>query len=154
MEKVLFICVHNSARSQMAEELLRKYGNAEFEVESAGFEPTEINPLVVEVMKEEGIDLGNKKTQSVFELFRDGKIFNYVITVCDSNTDKDCPIFPGIVHRMNLPFEDPAALEGNEAEKLAKTRMIRDSIKNTVQQFAAAVESGTIEKFCSLHECG
>ena len=120
-EKVLFICVHNSARSQMAEEFLRALGNDRFEVSSAGFEPTEINPLVMEVMREEGLDLSHKKTQSVFDLYKQGRIFNYVITVCKKGQDQDCPIFPGISHRINLPFEDPAKLEGNYQERLVKT---------------------------------
>ncbi len=153
MEKVLFICVHNSARSQMAEEFLRQLGGNDFEVYSAGFEPTEINPLVLEVMREEGIDLSEKVTRSVFDLYREGKIFNYVITVCNKSNDRDCPVFPGIVHRMNLPFEDPAQLEGSQDEKLAKARSIRDSIKNTVSQFAESVKSGKITEFCSLNDC-
>lgn len=153
MEKVLFICVHNSARSQMAEEFLRLIGGDDFETESAGFEPTEINPLVIEVMREVGIDLSGKKTRSVFDLYKAGKIFNYVVTVCNKSSDADCPVFPGIVHRMNLPFEDPAMLEGSFEERLVKTRAIRDSIRNTVRQFAEAVNSGTIEKFCTLNDC-
>lgn len=153
MEKVLFICVHNSARSQMAEEFLRQVGGDKFEVCSAGFEPTEINPLVVEVMREEGIDLSEKKTQSVFDLYKEGKIFNYVITVCKKGTDEDCPIFPGIVRRMNLPFEDPAKLEGSQEEKLVKTREIRDSIKDKVKNFVEAVTSGEIDQFCNLNKC-
>ncbi|MGE4421996.1 MAG: arsenate reductase ArsC [Pseudodesulfovibrio sp.] len=135
MEKVLFICVHNSARSQMAEAFLKKYANeGEFVVESAGFEPTEINPLVVEVMKEVGIDLSEKKTQSVFDLFKAGKIYSFVMTVCGEG-DGQCPVFPGMVHRLHLPFPDPAKVEGTKEEKLDQIRFIRDEIENNVLHF-------------------
>lgn len=89
MIKVLFVCIHNSARSQMAEELLRKYGGENFSVQSAGLEPGIVNPLAVEILKEEGIDIKGKQTQSVFELFKDGKLFHYVVTVCDEAIAND-----------------------------------------------------------------
>jgi len=95
MEKVLFICVHNSARSQMAEAYLRKYGGKRFVAESAGLEPGVINPLVVEVMKEEGIDLSDKGTNSVYDYYREGRGYDYVITVCSKVAAERCPIFPG-----------------------------------------------------------
>ena len=95
-EKVLFICVHNTARSQMAEEYLRKLASDRFEVESAGLEPGTINPLVVEVLKEEGIDITGKKTNSVFEFYKEGRRYHYVITVCSKEASERCPIFPGI----------------------------------------------------------
>ncbi len=146
MEKVLFICVHNSARSQMAEEYLRRIAGDEFEVESAGFEPTEVNPLVVEVMKEEGVDLSRKQARSVFDLYKQGRIFNYVITVCDDSMDRNCPIYPGMTHRLHLPFSDPATLAGSHEEKLAKTREIREQIKKAVKEFIEWVKSGDEEK--------
>lgn len=130
--RVLFICVHNSARSQMAEAFLRKLGGDEFEVESAGLEPTEINPLVIEVMKEEGIDLSEATTQSVFELFKDGKLYDYVITVCDDTAEGRCPIFPGVVSRWHWPFPDPAEVTGSREEQLAEIRGIRDMIKKRI----------------------
>ncbi len=141
MEKVLFICVHNSARSQMAEAYLRELGSDIFEVESAGFDPTEINPLVVEVMKEEGMDLSNKATQSVFDLYKQGRIYSYVITVCEES-DGQCPIFPGMVHRLHIPFVDPAAVEGTREEKLEQIRTIRDEIKKNIQMFVDGEKSG------------
>ena len=138
----LFICVHNSARSQMAEAYVRLLSNGEIQVESAGFEPTEINPLVVAVMKEEGIDLTNKKTQSVFDLFKQGKTYRFVITVCDASQGRQCPLFPGVTHRLHLPFPDPAALTGTDAEKLVKLREIRDAMKKLMQDFVAWVKEG------------
>ncbi|CCH48401.1 arsenate reductase ArsC [Pseudodesulfovibrio piezophilus] len=142
MEKVLFICVHNSARSQMAEAFLKKHANKdEIEVESAGFEPTEINPFVVEVMQEVGIDLSEKKTQSVFDLFKAGKIYSFVMTVCGEG-DGQCPVFPGMVHRLHLPFPDPAAVEGTKEEKLAQIRLIRDDIERNIIHFIEWSRSG------------
>lgn len=142
MDKVLFVCVHNSARSQMAEAYLRLLGAGAFEVESAGFEPTELNPLVVEVMAEEGVDLSGKKAQKVFDLFKAGRIFNYVITVCSESVAEQCPIFPGMTHRLHLPFDDPARIEGSHEERLQQTRTIRDQIKGMVGEFVAWVKSG------------
>jgi arsenate reductase len=128
--KVLFICVHNSGRSQIAEAYLIKLSGAEFDVESAGLEPaTEINPLVVEVMKEEGIDISGNQTQSVFELFKTGRLYDHVITVCDGASEAKCPVFAGITKRWNWPFPDPAAVVGSDEEKLQKVREIRDMIK-------------------------
>lgn len=136
MIKVLMICVHNSGRSQMAEAYLQHYGGENFHVESAGFEPRSINPLVVEVMAEEGFDLSGKKPQSVFELFKAGKIFNYVVTVCSEGEDANCPIFPGLTHRLHFPFSDPAAVAGDHAEKLSSIREIRDGIKQKMEELA------------------
>ncbi len=142
MHKVLFICVHNSARSQMAEEYLRRLGGPDFAVESAGFEPGVINPLVVEALAEEGIDISQKKTQRVFDLFKQGRIFDYVITVCSDSEGGSCPIFPGMTHRMHLPFPDPSKLEGSHEEKMAKVREIREQIKTMVQEFVDWVNTG------------
>ncbi len=132
---VLFICVHNSARSQMAEAFLKHIGGGAFAVESAGLSPTCINPLVVEVMAEKGIDLSGATTQSAFDLFRQGRLFEYVITVCDESSEKQCPIFPGVVHREHWPFEDPSALEGGPEQVLDGVRRIRDRIEEAVREF-------------------
>lgn len=130
--RVLFICQHNSGRSQIAEAYLKKYGGERFEVESAGFEPAgAVNPLVVAVMQEEGIDLSGKKPQSVFELFKQGKLYDHVITVCGEGEAK-CPVFPGITRRWHLPFPDPAAVAGSEDERLAQVRRIRDAIRDMI----------------------
>ena len=137
MHKVLFVCIHNSARSQMAEAYLNTFGGPEFEVESAGFEPTSINTLVVEVMREDGIDLSAKGTQSVFELFQKGRVFTHVVTVCDDSQESKCPIYPGMTHRLHLPFPDPGHLTGSHEEQLEQTRKIRDSIKASIEEFIA-----------------
>jgi len=137
MHKVLFVCIHNSARSQMAEAFLKQLGGPDFEVESAGFTPTTINPLVVEAMREEGIDLSAKGTQSVFDLFKKGRVFTHVITVCDDSQESNCPIYPGMTHRLHLPFPDPGDLAGDHGEQLRQTRSIRDSIKNAIKEFIA-----------------
>lgn len=127
--KILIICQHNSGRSQIAEAYLRKFAGDRLEVESAGLEPAPaVNPLVTEVMQEEGIDLSEKKPRSVFELFRQGNLYTDVITVCDDSESR-CPIFPGVTRRWHYPFPDPAAVEGTHREKLQRVRQIRDMIK-------------------------
>jgi arsenate reductase (thioredoxin) len=145
-KKVLFVCIHNSARSQMAEMFLNILGEGLFEAESAGFEPGNINPLAVEVMGEIGIDMSNNKTNSVFDFFKNGKRYNYVITVCDEGAAQRCPIFPGVTRRIHWSFEDPSGFEGSHEEKLAKTRIVRDAIKSTVQEFVNGVKSENIEE--------
>jgi len=133
--KVLFVCIHNSARSQMAEAFLNKHGKDLYKAESAGIEPGKLNPIVVKVMQEEGIDLSNKKTQAVFDLFRDGKRYNAVVTVCDAVSAERCPIFPGLVKRLAWSFEDPSSFKGSEDEILNHTRIVRDEIKNAILGF-------------------
>ncbi|WP_407356130.1 arsenate reductase ArsC [Methanolobus sp. WCC5] len=133
--KVLFICVHNSGRSQIAEEYLKRIGGDRFEVESAGFKPTGLDPLIKQVMEEDGFDLRDKKTQAVWDLFREGRLFKYVITVCDRANEEECPIFPRPFVQLNWPFPDPAAFTGTEDEKLEQARTLRDSIRKRIQQF-------------------
>ncbi|MCL5030860.1 MAG: arsenate reductase ArsC [Bacteroidetes bacterium] len=140
-QRVLFVCVHNSARSQMAEAYLNFFGNEKFEAESAGLEPGSLNPFVVEVMKEDEIDISGNKTKSVFDFFKQGKMYGYVITVCDETTAERCPIFPGVCERLHWSFADPAAIEGTYEEKLAGTRMIRDQIKFKIKDWIREVES-------------
>jgi arsenate reductase len=128
--RVLFICQHNSGRSQIAEAYLKQIAGEAFTVESAGLEPAEkVNSLVVEVMKEEGFDLSDKKPQSVFALFKEGRLYDHVITVCHDTEDK-CPVFPGITKRWHWPFPDPAKVEGTTEEKREQVRKIRDAIKD------------------------
>lgn len=138
--KVLFVCVHNSARSQMAEAFLKQLGGDKFEVESAGLEPGKLNPLVVEVMKEINIDISGNSTKSVFEFFKQGRIFNYVVTVCDETSGEKCPLFPGRVSRLHWGFDDPAGFQGSYNEKLEKTRIVRDKIKERVGQFLKEID--------------
>jgi arsenate reductase len=133
--KVLFVCIHNSARSQMAEAFLNKHGEGQFEAESAGIEPGKMNPNVVKVMQEVGIDLSQKGTQGVFDLFRQGRFYNAVITVCDDASAERCPIFPGRVKRVAWSFEDPSSLNGTQEEILQETRNVRDEIEKAVLQF-------------------
>ena len=133
--KVLFVCVHNSARSQMAEAFLTHYGEARFEAESAGFETRELNPLVVEAMKEEGIDISTKQASTVFALVKAGKLYHYVISVCDEATAQRCPVFPGVTKRLHWSFEDPSSFAGSHEEKMAKTRIVREKIKSRVLEF-------------------
>ena len=138
--KVLFLCIHNSARSQMAEAYLKKFGGDNFIVESAGLEPGKLNPLAVEVMKEDCIDIANNPTKDVFDLFKQGKVYNYVITVCDAANAERCPIFPGMLRKLAWSFKDPSSFSGTQEEKLAQTRTVRDEIKEAVQGFVNELE--------------
>ena len=137
MEKmnILFVCVHNSARSQMAEAFLNNLAGDKFKAESAGFEPGTLNTIVVEAMKEIGIDISNNQTKSVFDFFKQGRLYYFVIAVCDGANAERCPIFPGLTKRLGWSFEDPASFTGTHEEKLAKTRLVRDSIKSEVETF-------------------
>ena len=137
-DRVLFVCVHNSARSQMAEEYLRYFGNDLFEVESAGLEPGTLNPYVVEVLQEEGIDISAKQPQKVWDLYKAGNLYSYVITVCSREAEEKCPIFPGKTHRINWPFPDPSKFTGSHEEILQKTREVRNVIREMIQQFIDA----------------
>ena len=135
MEKVLFVCVHNSARSQMAEALMNKYWGDRFEAHSAGLEPGKLNPLAVQSMNEIGIDISGKGTQDVFEIYKSGEIFSYVITVCDETSGERCPIFPGITKRVHWSFDDPGSFTGTDEEKLKKTNEVRDAIKAKIDEW-------------------
>jgi len=129
---ILFVCIHNSARSQMAEAFLNKYGAGDFFAESAGLEAGILNPVVVDAMLEVGIDISSNKTKDVFDFFKAGKRFNYVVTVCDEASAERCPIFPGAIERLHWSFKDPSALKGSYEEKLTETRIIRNDIKNKI----------------------
>ena len=133
--RVLFVCVHNSARSQMAEAYLNHFGEGRFEAESGGLEPGTLNPCVVQVMKEDGIDISENQTKSVFDMFKRGGLYSYVVTVCDETSAEKCPIFPGGAKRLHWSFVDPSSLSGTEAEKLERTREIRDEIKLKVKSW-------------------
>ncbi|WP_455382846.1 metalloregulator ArsR/SmtB family transcription factor [Salinispira pacifica] len=135
---ILFICVHNSARSQIAEEYLRRYGGDLFEVESAGLTPGELNPYVVETLAEEGIDISDKRPRSVFDLYRAGRTYAYVITVCSREAEENCPVFPGPVMRLNWPFPDPSRFTGSHGEIAARVRELRDVIREEIIQFTDA----------------
>jgi arsenate reductase len=137
--KVLFICVHNSARSQMAEAWLNKICGEFFQAQSAGLEPGTLNPLAVEVMREVGIDISQKKTQAVFDVFKSGQLFGHVITVCDESSAEKCPIFPGPTKRRHWGFADPSQVTGTDEEKLARVREIRDEIREKIEDWCAEV---------------
>jgi arsenate reductase (thioredoxin) len=140
MQKVLFVCVHNSARSQMAEAFLNNLGKEKFIAESAGLEPGTLNPIVVDSMKEIGIDISKNKTKSVFDFFKQGKLYSHVITVCDESNSEKCPIFPGLTQRLHWSFPDPSGLTGTYEEKLAITGKIRDQIKEKIVAFIKTFE--------------
>src|SRR5438270_12774934 len=136
-QKVLFICVHNSARSQMAAELLNKSCGEFIEAQSAGLEPRTINPLVVEALRELGIDISKNTTQRVFDVWKSGQIFQFVVMVCSEG--EGCPIFPGVTTRLHWAFDDPSKFTGTHEERLEKMRRVRDEIR------------GKIDSFCEEH---
>lgn len=134
-KRVLFVCVHNSARSQMAEELLRKIAGDRFEVESAGLEPGVLNPHVIEVLKEEGIDITGKKTKSAFDLFKAGRRYTYVITVCDETSAEACPVFPSCQERFHWSFPDPSKFVGTDEQIIEQVREIKNQIKARIEEW-------------------
>lgn len=137
--KVLFVCIHNSARSQMAEAWLNHLYGDRFVATSAGLEPGTLNPYAVRVMAEVGIDIANAPTKSVFDIYKSGKLFHYVVTVCDETAAERCPIFPGVVKRLHWSFLDPSQVQGSEEEKLAQTRAVRDAIRKTIDEWVATM---------------
>lgn len=136
-ETVLFVCIHNSARSQMAEAFLNKLAGDRIAAESAGIEPGKLNPIVVEAMREIGIDISGNETRSVADVIASGRSFNYVITVCDETSAERCPLFPGGAKRLHWGFPDPSAFEGSPQEKLVRTREVRDLIRAKVEAWCA-----------------
>jgi arsenate reductase len=133
-EKVLFVCAHNSARSQIAEAFLKQIAGDRFEVESAGLEPGKLNPLAIGIMQEIGIDISQNKTKSVFDFYKQGKRYDYVITVCDESQAQKCPVFPGTAatRRIHWSFDDPSSFQGTMEEKMEKTRVVREKIKHQI----------------------
>ena len=138
MTKVLFLCVHNSARSQMAEAFLRQFGGGRFEVESAGLEPGTLNPFVVRAMAEVGIDISRNATKSVFDLHAVGKTYDAVVTVCSKEAAERCPIFPGRAERLHWPFDDPSTFAGSDEDVMRGVRRVRDEIGAAVTAFIAS----------------
>ena len=130
--RVLFLCVHNSARSQMAEGLLRARAGDSFDVHSAGNAATAVRPLAVRAMAELGIDIGGQRSKSVDEYA--GQRFDYAITVCD-DAKEACPYFPGAATQIHWRFDDPAAATGSEDERLAVFRRVRDEINEHIEEF-------------------
>ncbi|MGA2182947.1 MAG: arsenate reductase ArsC [Bryobacteraceae bacterium] len=137
-ERLLVLCTGNSARSQMAEGLFRQAVGDRFEVFSAGTRPTAVRPEAVAMMREAGIDISAHRSKSVDEFL--GQEFRYVVTVCD-NARESCPIFPGKAERIHWSFDDPAAVQGAQAERESAFRRVRDQIGRKVQEFAAGLGS-------------
>lgn len=123
----------------MAEAWLKHFCGNQFDVQSAGLEPGKLNPLVVKVMKEVGIDISNQQPQGVFDLFKRGERFAYTIAVCDKEAAEKCPLFPGVTQRLHWSFPDPSKATGTDEEKLAQIRPIRDAIKQKIESWCAEV---------------
>ena len=142
-KRVLFVCVHNSARSQMAEAWLKRLAGDRFEAESAGLEPGALNPLAVEAMAEVGIDISKNTTKSVFDVYKEGRLYAYVITVCDAAGGEQCPLFPRVTKMLHWSFPDPSTFTGAHDERLAKTREVRDAIKAAIESWLTSVPEET-----------
>jgi arsenate reductase (thioredoxin) len=139
--KVLFVCVHNSARSQMAEACLNHLGKGGLIAESTGLEPGTLNQVVVSAMKLEGIDISGNKTKTVDSIISSGKSFDYVITVCDETNAEKCPIVPGSGSRLHWSFDDPSALIGSFSEKLNQTLLIMQQIKSKIETWIKELQT-------------
>ena len=137
--KVLFVCIHNSARSQMAEALVNHLCGEQLEAESAGLEPGKLNPLAVEAMRLLGVDISGAATKSVFEKFSASEHFAYVVTVCDETSGERCPVFPGAAQRIHWSFPDPSGFTGTWEEKVAKTVEVRDLIAIQIRAWCPTV---------------
>jgi arsenate reductase (thioredoxin) len=133
--RVLFVCIHNSARSQMAEALLNRLAGDRFHAESAGLEPGRLNPLAVAALQDIGIDISGKATRDVFEVYRQGTSFDHVITVCDETSGERCPYVPGVTNRLHWNFEDPGSFTDTPEENLARTIRVRDQIRTRLQEW-------------------
>ena len=133
-KRVLILCTGNSARSQMAEGLLRKMAGDRFEVESAGVDPVRVRPEAIEAMREIGVNISEHRSKSVDEFAR--QEFDYVVTVCD-NAREHCPVFPGKTERIHWSFDDPAKASGDEAARLVVFRRVRDEIENRLREFVS-----------------
>lgn len=123
----------------MAEAWLNQICGESFSAESAGLEPGTLNPLVVQAMQEIGIDISQKETQAVFDVFKSGKLFAYVVTVCDETSAERCPIFPGVAKRLHWSFADPSTLTGTDEEKMVEVRKIRDDIRLKIEEWCDEV---------------
>jgi arsenate reductase len=136
-KKVLFVCIHNSARSQMAEAFLNQHCPHHFHAQSAGLEPGKLNPIVVQAMRESGLDISQNRTKAVLDFLKRDERFDYVITVCDETSAERCPIFPGVATRLHWGFPDPSSFSGTPEEKLERTREVRDEIKSRIESWCA-----------------
>lgn len=135
MKTILFVCIHNSARSQMAEAFVNHFGKEKFTAKSAGIEGGKLNPVVVKAMLESGIDISANQTKTVDDILATKEHFDFVVTVCDEASAERCPVFPGGGKKLHWGFPDPSSFQGSEDEKLAGTRIVRDAIKEKVLEF-------------------
>ncbi len=143
-KNIIFICIHNSARSQMAEAYMKMYYGDEFNCYSAGLEQGKLNPIVIDAMKDDNIDISTNKSKLVNK-FLDGKIiFDYIITVCDESSAEKCPYFPGKGKRIHIGFKDPSSLIGSYKEKLQDTIKIRDEIREKIKSLNSYLNSQTL----------
>ena len=134
-KRVLFVCIHNSARSQMAEAWVNHLCGDSFTAESAGLEPGRLNPFVVKAMAEVEIDISRNRTKSVDDILKSGKSFDFVVTVCDKEAAERCPIFPGKSRRIHWSFPDPSSVQGSDNENFTKAREVRDAIKLQIMRW-------------------
>ena len=143
--KVLFVCSANTTRSQIAEALLKKYGGDDFEVNSAGINPGVLNPLAVEVLKEdENMDISSYSTNKVLDYYKEGRHYHYVITVCDEASKEPCPIFPSLVGVLHWNITSPAS-NGSDEEKKAKIRASKEEIKVNILKLIELVKDEHIK---------
>ncbi len=142
--KVLFVCIHNSARSQMAEALLNRLGGDRYEAQSAGLEPGVLNPYAVEAMAEIGIDISANKTKTVRQMLDRGTAYDYVVTVCDGASAERCPVFPGSGRRLHWDLPDPAAVTGDATDVLRRIGAIRDEIRSRVVRLLETIGSESV----------
>ncbi len=141
--KVLFVCIHNSARSQIAEAFLKYYAPDIFEVSSAGLSPGVLNPYVVQVMKEVGIDISSNKPKSIEEILSAGEDFDYIISVCEKSLLDGCVnICLSNAKKISWEFDDPSSFKGSEKDILEKVRIIRDQIKSKVLEWVSNMRVG------------
>ncbi len=144
--RVLFVCVYNSFRSQIAEAFLNtEYGDM-FVAESAGLMTKEINPLAIHVMSEINLEISKNSSDSVFDFYKQGRLYHHVITVCSREAEEKCPVFPGVQQRLNWDLPDPEEFVGTPEEKLEKARQLRDTIRNRVRGFVIEVTHLSKEK--------
>ena len=147
VKKVLFVCTGNSARSQMAEGLLKALGSREWKARSGGIFPSYVHPLAIRVMEEIGIDISKQTSKSIDRFVK--KKFDYIITLCD-DAAKSCPHFPGAGKRLHWPFEDPAAVIGTVEERLAVFRKVRDKLKIKIEEFLKSGPSEVLDPIASF----
>jgi arsenate reductase len=119
----------------MAEAFLKRLAGDKCDVESAGLEPGTLNPVVVEAMRDAGIDISGHTTRSVFDLLKEGRAYHYVVTVCDESQSERCPVFPGPCRRLHWGFPDPSRFQGSREEKLEQTKQVRDQIRRRIEQW-------------------